>query len=97
IAAAIATSIASAAALAAVGFTIHRLFGAFLRPLSALRAVSAGACGWLAAHFVPHATAVGAVIACVTGAIAYLAALVVLREIDGADLALVKRVITRRR
>lgn len=97
IAAAIATSIASTAALAAIGFTIHKLFGAFLRPLSAIRTIAAGACGWLVAHFVPHGAALGAVIACVGGALAYFAALAVLREIDAADLALVKRVIFRRR
>lgn len=97
IAAAVATSIASLAALAAVGLTIRQLFGAFLPPLSALRAIAAGACGWAVAHFVPHANALGALSACVLGALAYFVALVSLRELGAADLALVKRVISRRR
>jgi stage V sporulation protein B len=96
IAAALATTTASTVALVAVGLAIHRLFGAFVRPLSALRAIAAAACGWMVAHAIPHSSALGALGACVGGALAYVAALALTREIDAADLALVRRVISRR-
>ncbi|UJR85932.1 Hypothetical protein I5071_80120 [Sandaracinus amylolyticus] len=96
VAAALATSAASALALVGVGMTIHRRFGAFVAPLTAVRALIAGACGYGVAYVVPHQSALGALAACVLGALAYVVALVVVREIGAEDLALVKRVIARR-
>jgi stage V sporulation protein B len=94
--AALATSVAASLALIAVGVTIHRLFGAFVAPLTVVRALAAGACGYAVARVVPHQSALGALAACVLGALAFGFALVVLRELGRDDLALVQRVIARR-
>lgn len=95
-AAASATSVASLAALIAVGAIICRSFGAFLPPLSTIRTLLSGGCAWLAAHSFPHESALGALGACFTGALAYFVALVLLREIGPSDVALIRRVLSRR-
>lgn len=96
VAAALATSAAATLALLAVGVTIHRIFGAFVAPLSVLRALLAAGCAFAVARFVPHQSALGALAACVSGALSFALALVVLRELGPEDLALVQRVIARR-
>lgn len=95
-AAAFATSLASLAALIAVGAIIHRSFGAFLPAGSTLRALLAGGGAWLVAHLLPHESALSALGACISGALAYGAILVVLREIGPSDVALIRRVLSRR-
>lgn len=97
IAAALATGAGASAALVASGVAIHSLFGAFLPWLSAVRAIAAAAAGALAAHAVPHATRPGAVLALAVGALAYLAALAIVREIGPDDVALFRRVLRRDR
>jgi O-antigen/teichoic acid export membrane protein len=96
VAAALATSFASAVAFCAVGLVIYRSFGAFLSPLSAARAFAAGACGWAMAHAFPHTTALGAFGACVVGFIGYLAALMLFRELGFKDWALLRSVLSTR-
>jgi stage V sporulation protein B len=96
VAAAIATSVASLLALIAVGSVIHRLFGAFLPPLSTLRALLSGGCAWLVAHSLPHQNALGAIGACIAGFLTYFIALVIFKEIGSNDIALLRGVISRR-
>lgn len=96
VAAAIATSLASLTALVLVGFVIHRSFGAFLPPLSTLRALLSGGCAWFIAHSLPHQSPLGAIIACAAGFLIYFGALLLLREIGPSDLALLRGVLSRR-
>lgn len=96
VAAALATGAGSLVALLAAGATVQRLFGAFLSPLSAARALAAAGAGYGVARVVPHASAIGAIGACAAGALAYLAALVLSRELGSADLALLRRVLRPR-
>ncbi len=91
------TSIGTGIALIAVGVTVWRAFGAFLPIASAVRGLAAGAIAFAVARFVPHGNALGALLALSSGFVAYLVALVVLREIGGTELAALKTIARRKR
>lgn len=97
VATAIGTSIGTTLALAVVGLTVWRAFGAFLPARSALRALAAGALGFAAARFVPHGTALGALAALLAGALAYALALVVTGELGRRELEAARAIVRRRR
>lgn len=94
---ALATGITMAVALAAGGVAVARATGALVRPLSALRVL---ACFALAA-FVGTRLPVGSRALTLASAalvgVVYALALIVTRELGGADLALVRRVVGRKR
>ena len=96
VATAIGTSIGTTFAFLAVGFEVWRGFGAFIPPLSALRALLAGGLAFAVARFIPHETAITAFGALVAGFAAYLVGLLVMREIGGAELVALKRIVGRR-
>ncbi len=89
------TSLGTFLAVAATGVTVHRIFGAFVPLASAARGGLAAIAGFATAYFIPHQSAVSALGALVAGAIAYLATLVITRELGAEDLALVKKVLGR--
>lgn len=95
VAAALATSAGAVLALIAAGVVVARRYGAFLPPRSVVRALAAAALAWAVARAVPHDTAAGAVLACAGSALAYLAALALLREIGEDDLSLLRRIVRR--
>ena len=93
VAAATGTSLGMAVAMVAAGVNVYRRFGAFLAPVTALRAVAAAAAGFFVAAFVPHQTRPGALLALVAGGLCYLAVLFALREIGRQDLEIIRRVL----
>jgi hypothetical protein len=95
-AAAIGTSIGTTLALVVVGVTVWRSFGAFLPPLSALRALLAGGVGFATARLVPHDSAAWALIALTAGGLAYLLALVLTGELGRQELAAAQAIVQRR-
>lgn len=96
-AAATGTSLASAAALVAVGYAVNARFGAFLAPASTLRILVAGAVGFVVARVVPSTTAAGALAALCAGGGAYLVALFRIRELGATEIALVRGIVSRRK
>lgn len=95
IATAIGTSIGTGVALLSVGITVWRSFGAFVPLASAIRGLLAGGVAFAVARFVPHGSALGALLALASGFAAYLVALLVLREIGGTELAALKAIARR--
>jgi stage V sporulation protein B len=93
IAAAAATSLGATMALLAAGTAVYLRFRAFLPILSAVRATTAAAVGFAIARFVPHTSAPGALAACALGAVGFLVALALTRELGAADFALIRRVL----
>lgn len=96
VAAACGTSLGTSIALAAVGFAVWRVFGAFLPALSAARGLGAGALAFVVARVVPHESALMALVALAAGFFTFLAALVVLREIGAEELAKLRAIAGRR-
>ena len=93
IAAATGTSVGTTFALLAIGLAVHRLFGTFVAPATALRTLLAGGVGYAAARLTPHDTALMALTALIVGGLAYLAALFALRELGREDVDTVLRVV----
>lgn len=96
-AAAIGTTIGTTVALVAVAAIVYRAFGAFLPLGSAIKTALAGAGAFAAAHFVPHQTALTALLSLASGFAAFVVILLVLREVRDADLQVVRRVLGRKR
>lgn len=96
IAAATGTTIGCTVALVIAGIEVYRVYRAFVPIASALRTLVAGAAGFFAARFVPVSGKATALIALTCGFFVYVAALVILRELRGSDLAVVKRIASRR-
>jgi hypothetical protein len=82
-------------ALLCAGTLVYRRFGGFIAPLTVIRVGLSGAVGWLTASYVPHDSRIMAIVALGAGFFAFLAALVVLREANAADLAVVRRIVGR--
>ena len=97
LAAASGTALGTATALIAMGVAVYRRFGAFLAPSTALRALLAGAAAFAVAAALPHQTRVQGLLALAAGAISYLAALYLSREITRSDLETVLNMLRRRR
>ena len=97
IATAAGTSLGTGVALLLVGLAVWRAFGAFIPPLTALRGLLAGGVGFAVARFVPHETGLTALGALAAGFFAYLAALVVVRELGRAELDQLKAIVQKRR
>ena len=95
IAAAAGTALGASISLAIVGVVVYRTFGAFLAPLTVLRACIAALVGAAVAWAIPHESRVMAFVACVMGGLSYLGTLAALRELGAADLELVRRVLRR--
>jgi stage V sporulation protein B len=91
------TSLAMGAAMVAVAIALKARFGAFLSFPSGVRLLGAGAVGFFVARMVPSTSAVLALGALVAGGLAYVAALVVSRELGRADLEPVLAMVRRRR
>lgn len=85
--AAFGTSCGAVASLLLSGLSVYRRFGAFMPPLSALRTLLAAGVGYAVAGAMPSGTAIDALLALIAGGIAYLVALVVVREVGKQDLA----------
>jgi stage V sporulation protein B len=94
---AVGTSIGTSVALAAVGFSVWRGFGAFIPPVTALRGAAAGVAAFATARFLPHDTALTALGALVGGFLVYLAVLAIGREISGAEVRALQSILSRRR
>lgn len=97
VATAFGTSAGTALALLLVGTTVWRSFGAFLPIASTLRGLLAGTVGFGVARAIPHDTAIGALAALAGGFFAYAIALVVVREVGGAELRAFRTVLGRKR
>lgn len=97
VATAIGTSIGTGVAFVAVGLALRIGFGAFIPIATAIRTSIAGAAGFAAARFIPHESAIGALIALVGGTIAYLVLLIVTAEIGKKDLETVRTIVQRKR
>jgi stage V sporulation protein B len=95
-AAALGTSIGTAAALGATGIAVYGKFGAFIPCVTVTRAILAGAAGFAAAYITPHHTRALALAALVCGGLCYLGALFVLRELGARDLQILRRVLPGR-
>lgn len=97
VAAAAGTSAGALVALVAVGVVCARTFGAFLPLGTALRAAVAAAGGAAVAHAVPHASRPMAIVALGAGFGAYVAFLMLTRELTPAELRAGLAAIRRRR
>lgn len=97
LAAASGTSVGTTVALLCMGTLVHRRFGAFVPPVSALRILAAAAVGFYAARSVPHSDRMTALVALVAGGLAYLAALFALGELRRKELDAVLAVVQKRR
>jgi stage V sporulation protein B len=95
IAAAIATAIGTLCALLAAAIAVHRRFGAFIAPATAVRALSAAAVGAAVAYAIPHATRGAALLALIGGGVSYLAVLLLARELGRDDLARIASLVRR--
>jgi len=96
-AAAIGTSIGTGLALLLVGLTVWRAFGAFLPVASAARGLVSGAVAFGAARWIPHDTALGALLALAGGFAAFLIALFVTRELGKPELDALKAIVRRKK
>lgn len=85
------TTAGTTLALLLAGAAVYRRFGAFLPWKTVVRAAIAGAAGILVARYVPHATAVGALLALVAGGLTYVATLALVGELGKKDLEVVRR------
>lgn len=96
VATAAATSLGMLVALTAGGFVVHRLFGAFIAPITALRVLVAGAVAFGVARAIPHETRPMALVAILSAFAAYAVTLVVLREIGPRDRETLARILRRK-
>jgi stage V sporulation protein B len=94
-AAALGTSAGMVLALVAGAFIVHRLLGGFVALWTAVRVGVAGVAAFFVARFVPHDTRVMALVALAAGATAFLAGLVVLREVSMADVGKIRKALGR--
>ncbi len=95
-AAALATSLGPLAALAVSSLALRAALGVFPPLLTFLRCALAAGAGFWTARLVPQSSAWLAPVAMAAGGLAYLAALVLLRELKGADLAALRAVLRKR-
>jgi stage V sporulation protein B len=91
-----ATSGAMALGAAAAGIVLRRKLGAFMPLGSMVRVMIAAAAAAAVGRVIPFATPLGTLIEAVAVGVAFLVALVVLRELGKADLAAVTRVLGRK-
>jgi stage V sporulation protein B len=91
------TALSMGVALVGVAIALKVRFGAFLSLLSGVRLIGSGAVGFFVARVVPSTGIVYALVALVAGGLAYVAALVVSRELGRADLEPVFAMVRRRR
>jgi stage V sporulation protein B len=84
-----------AAVLAALA--VWKSFGAYAPALSVVRILVAGAAAFGVARFVPHESKMMAFAALVAGGVTFLAALAVTRELGKDEIALVRRVLGRKK
>lgn len=96
LAAATGTSLGAACAFVAMAIALYRRFGALIAPLSALRTLAAAAVGFTVAHLVPSHSFLLAATALCAGGLAYIAALIALRELGANELAVIGKVIRPR-
>jgi stage V sporulation protein B len=94
-AAALGTCAGAVTALVVALWVIHSNFGVTLRALTASRGVVAAAVSFVAANLVPWTNMLGTLLAMSVGVAAYVLVLIALREIDSAELQLVKRALRR--
>jgi hypothetical protein len=85
-AAALATAVAMACGLALVGWVLWRAYGSFLPPLTLVRVSLAVAAGMGLGRVLPSGGKLITMAECALIGLAYLAVLVLSREISGADL-----------
>ena len=97
VAAAAGTSIGTGLALVLVGLTVWRAFGAFLPVTSAVRGLISGAAAFGAARWIPHDTALGALLALAGGFVVFVLALLVTREVGKPELDALKAIVRRRK
>ena len=83
-------------ALAATAVALKLRFGAFIKPLCALRVLGSALCGWWAAHALPTHNALTSLVAVCAGGVVYLIALVISRELGATDLAMVTAIVRRK-
>lgn len=96
LAAASGTSLGTAFALGAIGLVVFLRFRAFIPPLTAARALAAGAVAFWAARLVPAETKLTSLLALIAGAGGYAVTLVLTRELGRADWQAVERVLRGR-
>jgi stage V sporulation protein B len=94
---AVSTSIAIAAATLGAGVIVYRTAGAVAAPKTVLRVVIATAISVVTARFLPSQGVVWTLIAAVVVTVAYLSMLLISRELGGADLAMMKAVVAKKR
>jgi stage V sporulation protein B len=92
-AATLGTSLGMAVAMLAAAAGVYRTFGAWLPLGSIARGLAAAALGFGVAYVTPHDSPLMALVALAAGFFAYGAALLVLREVRAADLAVLKSVL----
>lgn len=90
------TSAGALVALVATGVLLYRGSGAFLPVASAVRGLLAAGAGFGAAWVVPHASRIMALVALTAGLAAYLATLLLLREITKDEIATIRGAIAKR-
>jgi stage V sporulation protein B len=95
VAAASATSAGMFLTLVVSGVLVYQRFKAFLSPATVVRTAIAGGIAFATSYFVPHDSRMSALAALVLGGLAFVAALVVLREVTTNDLAQVRRILRR--
>jgi stage V sporulation protein B len=96
VAAASGTSAGMAVAMVAMAVVVHLRFGVFIAPASAARIVASGAVAWAVARAVPNHTALFALCALIAGALAFVLALLLTRELGQADFDVLRRIGRRR-
>ena len=94
---AFATSIAIAVATLGAGLIVYRTAGAVAAPGTMLRVLFAAAVSITVGRFLPAAGAIWTLFAAACVALAYVALLLISRELGAADLATLKAVVKRRR
>ena len=96
-AAACGTSTGTGIALLLAALAVQRLYGAFLPLISTARILLSALVAFVVARAVPHETALSALLALACGGVAYLAALLLIRELGESDLSLVFRLVQGKR
>ncbi|MGF1467059.1 MAG: lipopolysaccharide biosynthesis protein [Sandaracinaceae bacterium] len=96
VAAALGTTLGTLTALALVGAVLRRMFGAFLPPLTVLRAGAASGAAFALCWLLPTDAPLPAIGALLLGFAVYGVVLGALRELDADDLALARRILGRR-
>lgn len=94
-AAALGTSLGMGTAFVLAAASVYQRFRALFAPLTVLRTIVAGGAGWVTAHYVPHDSLVGALLALIAGFVAYVVALVLTAELGRSDLAAVRKALRR--